>query len=221
MPCAHDLVAVELGHAEGEALEQVGGGVPFPVPLLVVGDGEPEVGAEVDHVADRVDQVTGERLGLAVREAQERQVEAREVVRGHLLVGHALVRGGQRRVEVADGGARVGVGGDEGDLDVGMAGEEPEELRSGVPRSPDDGRSIRHRRSIHTPAYLCERTAPRTYAGRPAEYRTIKRASSSGVTPRSRSFRMGSHTRPGVTTVSTPGSARTRASTSSETGPEA
>ena len=101
-----DLVAVELGHAERELLDQVGGGVGLAVPLLVVADRQPEVGAEVDDVGDGVDQIGGDRLRPAVREAQERDVEAGEVGRRHRLVGEALVRGRQRRVELADRRAR-------------------------------------------------------------------------------------------------------------------
>ena len=52
-----DLLAVELGHAEGEATDQLGRGVALAVPALVVGTGEAEVGAEVDDVADGVDQL--------------------------------------------------------------------------------------------------------------------------------------------------------------------
>ena len=114
------------------------------VPLLVVGDGQPEVGAEVDHVTDGVDEIPRDRLRLAVGQAEEHEVEAGEVGRGDLLVGQAVVGDGQRRVEVADGGAGVGVGGDHGDLDLGVAGEEAQQLRARVPRSPDDCCSIRH-----------------------------------------------------------------------------
>ena len=67
MPGGDDLVAVELGHAERELVEQLRRGVRLAVPLLVVGDREPEVGAEVDDVADGVDEVGGDRLRLAVR----------------------------------------------------------------------------------------------------------------------------------------------------------
>ena len=59
------------------------------VPLLVVGDRQTEIGAEVDDVADDVDERSGDGLRLAVRKGEEDDVEAGEVAGRDLLVDQA------------------------------------------------------------------------------------------------------------------------------------
>jgi hypothetical protein len=68
-------------------------------------------------------------------------VERRRVVP---VEGETRVRRRERRVELGDRRARVGVGGDVHDVDLGMRGQEAQELRAGVARAAQDRRSIRH-----------------------------------------------------------------------------
>ena len=128
-----DGVAEQLGQAEGEPIEQVGSGVRLAVPLLVHARRQPEVGAQVHDVRDAVDERGGDQLRLAVRECDEGDVDTGQI-RGHVRrVLERRVRGGQRRVQVAHGRARVGVGGDLHHLDLGVGGEQPEQLGPCVP----------------------------------------------------------------------------------------
>ena len=66
-----DLVAEEFGQAVGEAAEQVGPGMRLAVPALIIGGAvEAEVGAEVDQRHAGREQVVGQPLGLAMRQAR-------------------------------------------------------------------------------------------------------------------------------------------------------
>ena len=73
-----DGVAVELGQPEREAVEQLGRAMRVAVPLGVVRRRQPEVGAEIDEVRDRVDELRGELLRLPVREREEDEIELGE-----------------------------------------------------------------------------------------------------------------------------------------------
>ena len=121
---------------------------------------QPEVGGQVDDDPDPVPQGRDDPLRLAVREGAEHEietVEAVEAVRDVLvgrLVDHSRVGGGQRRRVLPDQLTGVGMGGDRGHLDVGVARQETQELNARVPRSTDDPGL--HRISIHRYAYSCE-----------------------------------------------------------------
>ncbi len=84
-------------------------------------------------MGDALDELGRDHLGLAVRQGDERDVDAGEVGGGERDVLERRVRRGQRRVERADGGARVRVGGDVDDVELGMTGQEPEQLGPCVP----------------------------------------------------------------------------------------
>ena len=131
-----DAGTEELGQAERELIEQLGRRVRLAVPLRVVLGREAEVGAEihdVGHAVAEADEVADHVLRLTVRQAQEHDVEPREVRRLHRHVLEARVAGGERRIEVADRRARVRVRGDVHDVDVRMPGKQPEQLGPRVP----------------------------------------------------------------------------------------
>ena len=72
---APDLVPVELGHGVDELLEQLRRRVLVAVPRLVVGRVlQAKVGAQVDHLHPRLDELGHELHRLAVREGGEDQV---------------------------------------------------------------------------------------------------------------------------------------------------
>ena len=94
---------------------------------------QPEVGAEVDDVRDAFDELRDQQLRLAVRQREEHEVEAAEVGDVDGAYREVAVGGLERRVQVADRRARVRVGGDVHDLDLGVAGEQPQQLGPCVP----------------------------------------------------------------------------------------
>ena len=134
-----DLVPEQLGEPVGELGQELGGGVGLAVPLRVeVGVLEPEVGGQVDDVADLAQQIGHDRLAGAVGQPEEHEVEAGD---GGRVVGvkrEVGVGGGQARVEVGDGGAGLGVAGGQPHLELGVGRGEPEQLGAGEPRRPDD-----------------------------------------------------------------------------------
>ena len=84
-------------------------------------------------MADALDERGGDQLRLAVRKCDEGDVDTGEV-RGRVRrVLERRIRGRQRRIQGADGRARVRVGGDMDHLDLGVRGEEPEQLGACVP----------------------------------------------------------------------------------------
>ena len=94
---------------------------------------QPEVGTEVDDVRGASEDLGDQQLRRAVRQRGEHDVETAEV--GD-VVGRApkvAVRRSQRRIEIGHRRARVGVGRDVHDLDLGVAGEQPQQLGPRVP----------------------------------------------------------------------------------------
>ena len=129
----HDGVGEQLGQAERELVHQVGSRVRLAVPALVHARRQPEVGAQVHDVRDAVDERGGDQLRLAVRECDEGDVDTGQI-RGHVRrVLERPVRGGQRRIQVPYGCARVRVGGDVHHLDLRVSREQPEQLGPCVP----------------------------------------------------------------------------------------
>ena len=113
--------------------------VLLAVPLRVQGGVvQPEVGGQVDDVPDLAHQLGHDGLAGAVGQAEEHEVESGHlgaVVGGEDEVG---VGGGQARVQVGGPGAGLGVAGGQHDLELGVAGGQPQQLRSGVPGRADD-----------------------------------------------------------------------------------
>ena len=99
--------------------------------------GEPVVGAAVDD-DDVLRQPSGHRPRLAVRQGEEDDVGARERLGRRLGEAQAGERA-QMRLDVAEQLPGVGVGGDGGHLEVGMRGQEPEQLASRVSARAGDG----------------------------------------------------------------------------------
>ena len=118
------------------------------VPLLIGGGREAEVGADVDEVGDPVDEGPGVALRLAVGQGQEGDVDPVEVARLERMEDQVGVRRHEAGIELDDPVAGVGVGGDVDDLDLRVAGQEPEQLRSRVARPADDCCPVSHGISI-------------------------------------------------------------------------
>jgi hypothetical protein len=103
------------------------------VPGPGAGVGQPEVGTEVDDLQVRPE-AGGHPGGLPGGQGQERQVAAG--------TGHGLRvlepppgqgrHAGQVGMDLGDRPARVAVRGDRAQLQVGVAGEQPEQLTAGV-----------------------------------------------------------------------------------------
>ena len=94
---------------------------------------QPEVGRQVDDDPDPVPQPGHDALRLAVGQRAEHEVQAVEVVRVGRPVAQPGVGGGQRRRVLPHHLTGVGVRGDRRHLDLGVAGEEPQELHARVP----------------------------------------------------------------------------------------
>ncbi len=137
-------VTEQLGQAEREPVEQRRCGVRRAVPLLVRRGGQPEVGAEVDDVPDASEQVGHETLRLAVRQREERDVDAVHHGGVPRLEDQSLIRGRQRRVQVGDRRAGVRRRDGPGRPELVVAREQAQQLGAGVPRRPDHRRLIRH-----------------------------------------------------------------------------
>ena len=99
---------------------------------------QPEVGGQVDHVSDPPEQVRNEGLGGAVGQAQEHDVAAVHDRGVGLCVGEVRVLGGQAGVKVGDSRSGLGVAGRHHDLEVGMAGAEPQQFGPRESGGPDD-----------------------------------------------------------------------------------
>ena len=95
-------------------------------------------------MADGVGELGGDPLRFAVRECEEHDVEPGDVGRVEALVGDLGVGAGEGREQIDDRGPRVGLRGDKADLELGVAGEQAQELGARVPASPHDRGSIRH-----------------------------------------------------------------------------
>ena len=141
---AGDVVGEELGQAKAARGEELGRGVLGAVPVLVdIRVGESVVGREVADGDAGLEQAR--RLGerRRVRHGQEDQVAVLDrggIVRGELDVRATLERG----VDLRERRARVGVGRDDGQLEVGVLHEQPHELGPRVARGADDTDLIRH-----------------------------------------------------------------------------
>ncbi len=113
------LVAGELGQAEGGLGQKLGGGVGR-VPLLV--DGrilQTEVGRQVDNGDAGGDEIAGHGHGGLVGHREERHVAGGQIgllVSGERQVGHA----DESRIGLGDGGASQGIGGGGHQLELGM-----------------------------------------------------------------------------------------------------
>ena len=111
------------------------------------GVAQAEVRGQVDHQAHPTAQLGNDALGLTMRQGTEHEVESVEQRRVVLPVRQSRVCRGQRRGVGAHRLAGVRVGCGHGDLEGGMHREEAQQLRSRVPRGPDDPGF--HRISIH------------------------------------------------------------------------
>ena len=139
-----DLGAVQLGQAEREPVEQVRCGVRLAVPLFVVGARKPEVGAEVDEVADGVDERSARSPATGRAAGRGRPHRGRRGRRPAAARTRATGRPRRATGTAPTRRAHVRVGGDLHHLDVGVAGEQAQQLCARVPRSPDDCSPIRH-----------------------------------------------------------------------------
>ncbi len=148
-------LAEQLGQPVDGLGQQLGCAVFLAVPLGVQRSVlQTEVGGEVHDEAHPRPQLRDDPLGLPVGQAAEHQVETVETGGVVVLVDQTGIGGGQRRRVGADGLAGVGMGRGHGDLELGVTGEQSQQLRPGVPRRPKD--PCLHRMSIHTSAYSCE-----------------------------------------------------------------
>ena len=147
------VVAVQLDHPVREATDQLGRGVRFAVPALVRVGRQPEVGAEVDDVRDAFEDLGDQQLRRAVRQRGEHEVEAAQV--GD-VVGRepevAVRRDAATDRASADRRARVRVGGDVHDLDLGC----PASSRSSsAPVYPDPPTTAARYAMAHTIQSRC------------------------------------------------------------------
>ncbi len=110
---------------------------PYHVGIQV-GIVQAEVGGQVDDPLHLAPKLGHDALRGAVGQAEEAQVEA--LGRAGLVGGEDQVGivGGQARVQVGHPGAGLGVARGQLDLQVGMAGAEPQQLGAGEARRPDD-----------------------------------------------------------------------------------
>ena len=109
--------------------------VPLGVQARVL---EPEVGRQVDEMADLAQQLRHDRLAGAVGQAEEHQVET---VDGGGGVGRERQLGVGRpeaRVQVRDRTAGLGVTGGDPDREVGVVRAQSQELGAGEPGRPHD-----------------------------------------------------------------------------------
>ena len=86
---------------------------------------QPEVGRQVDHRPDPVDEPRDQALGLAVGQGAEDEVEAVEGRRVGRRVDQRRIGGGQRRGVGGHRLAGVVTGGGHGHLQIGVGGAEP------------------------------------------------------------------------------------------------
>ncbi len=128
-----EVVAVELDEAVREPADDVGGAVGLAVPTGVRVGRKAEVGAEVDDVGDVVEDPGEEVLARAVRQHAEHEVEPAQVTDGERRENGVAVLGRERRVQVGDARARVRGGRDVHDLDLRVAGQQPERLGPRIP----------------------------------------------------------------------------------------
>ena len=153
-PC--QSLAEQLGQPVDGLGEQLRCAVLLAVPLGVERSvPQAEVGGEVDDEAHPRPQLRDDPLGLPVGQAAEHQVESVEMGRVVVPVDQTRIGRGQRRRVGADGLAGMGMGRGHGDLELGVPGEQAQQLRPGVPRRPED--PCLHRMSIHRSAYSCVR----------------------------------------------------------------
>ncbi len=128
----------QFGHAVRPRLVEVAAVEPVPVGDRL----EAMVGSGVDHER-RVGEHVGEPAGLAVRQGEEDDVVAGEHVGSRLLQRQVRERA-QVRLVLGEGLSRVRVRGHGADLDVGMCGEDPEDLAARIAGCAGDGDRICH-----------------------------------------------------------------------------
>ena len=110
-------------------MQQLGYSVGLVVPGRVERCvGQPEVGAQVDHVAHPSEQFRNECLGGAVGQAQEHHVTAVEGSGVGLCVCQVGVLGGQAGVQVGHGGTGLGVACGHHHVKGGVGGTDPQQL---------------------------------------------------------------------------------------------
>ena len=108
-----------------------GSSVPRP------GIGEAEVGAQVDDL-EVIGQAGGQLRGLAVRKRGEQQVGVGQDVRAGAGEDGVVQAGipGELRVRCGHGQAGAAVRGQRADLEVGMAGQQPEQFAARIAAGP-------------------------------------------------------------------------------------
>ena len=116
-----------------EATDELGRGVRFAVPTLIRIGRQPEVRAEVDDVRGTLEDLGNQQLRRAMGQRGEHQVETAHV--GDVIgrEPEIAVRRDERRIERADRGAGIRVGRDVHDLDLGVPGQQPQQLRPRIP----------------------------------------------------------------------------------------
>ena len=128
----------QLGDAVRPRVVEVAAVEPVPVGDRL----EPVVGAGIDH-----ERGVGERVGV-LPGLPVRQREEDDVVPGEHLGRRVLQREVRERAQVRlvldEGLSRVRVRGDGADLDVGMCGEDPEDLAARIAGCAGDGDRICH-----------------------------------------------------------------------------
>ena len=145
------VLAMALGEAVGEPAQEVGRSVVVAVPLPVGGGvAEAEVGGQVDDLdAFGVgQQVRDQRLGRSVGQGQEDEVHGGGGGRVDCGEHGVRVGRGQAGIEVGDPRAGLGVARRPGDVEVGVAVAQPQQLGPRVPGAPDDADPC-HPMSIH------------------------------------------------------------------------
>ena len=97
-----DLGPTEFHQPVGESVQQFGRGMGLAVPALVLRGRESEIGAEVHHVADVIDDLGREALGGAVGHGQEDQIEPGHRRGIHRSVLEPGIGSGEGRVQRSD-----------------------------------------------------------------------------------------------------------------------
>jgi hypothetical protein len=117
----------QLGQAEGEVGQQLGGAVLVVVPGRVEpGVLQAEVGREVDDVLHPAPQLGHDGLRRAMGQPEEHEVEPIGHTRLVAVEPLVAIAPGERWVQVGDGVAGLAVAGRELDLEVGVLGAQPE-----------------------------------------------------------------------------------------------
>ena len=135
-----DRIAMQLRDAVDEAAEQVRRLVLLIVPALIGGRVvQPEIGAEIDEGDVARQDIGGNRLGLAMRERGEDEIDSVERIRLKPFDGRPRI--GERKVRMDIGKRRPGLAvAEQPDrIKCGVARAEPQQLRADEPRGSQDG----------------------------------------------------------------------------------